>query len=31
MKGRENIFEFIATWVEDGIPGLDEGVIFDMA
>jgi hypothetical protein len=31
MKGHEHLFEFITTWVEDGIPGLDEGVIFDMA
>jgi cytochrome P450 len=31
IKGRERLFEFIATWVEDGMPGLDEGVIFDMA
>jgi cytochrome P450 len=31
MKGRERLFEFIGTWVEDGMPGLDEGVIFDMA
>jgi hypothetical protein len=31
IKGRERLFEFIATWVEDGMPGLDEGVIFDLA
>jgi cytochrome P450 len=31
MNGREHLFEFIATWVEDGMPGLDEGVILDMA
>jgi hypothetical protein len=31
IKGRERLFEAIATWVEDGMPGLDEGVILDMA
>ena len=31
IKGRERLFESIATWVEDGMPGLDEGVILDMA
>jgi hypothetical protein len=31
MNGRECIFKILATWVEDGMPGLDEGVIRDMA
>lgn len=31
IKGRERLFTAIATWVEDGMPGLDEGVVQDMA
>ncbi|KAL4258944.1 Cytochrome P450 superfamily protein [Pleurotus pulmonarius] len=31
MKGREAMFSVLAQWVEDGLPGLDEGVIHDMA
>ncbi|KAF9494377.1 cytochrome P450 [Pleurotus eryngii] len=31
MKGRETMFSCLAQWVEDGLPGLEEGVIRDMA
>ena len=31
INGRERIFKILAAWVEDGMPGLDEGVIRDMA
>jgi hypothetical protein len=31
IKGRERLFKFIGIWVEDGMPGLDEGLVYDMA
>ncbi|KAG9225709.1 hypothetical protein CCMSSC00406_0007566 [Pleurotus cornucopiae] len=31
MKGREAMFSVLTQWVEDGLPGLDEGLIHDMA
>lgn len=31
MRGREAMLSVLARWVEDGLPGLNEGVIRDMA
>ncbi|KAJ8519223.1 hypothetical protein ONZ45_g3801 [Pleurotus djamor] len=31
MQGREEIWKLLKTWIEDGMPGLDEGVVREMA